>query len=74
MSAAIKLVTARDEVKQDAKQLLTEAIGRDFESVLVIGWKDGKVQFNNSASLDAIKIIGALETAKMNYYSTWNTI
>ncbi len=71
MSAILKLATQRDQVQQDARALLEESIARDFESVLIVGFKDGKVQFNCSASLDAMKIIGALESAKLNYYAKW---
>lgn len=44
----------------DAKELLIEASEKDFESVLIIGLKDGNLQLKNSAHISTVEILGLL--------------
>ena len=48
---------------------LRDAIANDFESVIVFGFKDGKITIQSSDIEDNIRLIGALEAAKQN---VWN--
>lgn len=48
---------------------LRDAIANDFESVIVFGFKDGKIIIKSSDIEDNIRLIGALEVAKQN---VWN--
>ena len=48
---------------------LRNAIANDFESVIVFGFKDGKIIIQSSDIEDNIRIIGALEAAKQNVWS-----
>jgi hypothetical protein len=48
----------------DAADLLESCSKEDFETVLVLGFKDGTIYLRNSAYVNTLEIIGALETAK----------
>jgi len=51
----------------DANELLLEAIESEFESVIVLGYKNGAMHIRKSAAVDFLKLIGALEWAKHRY-------
>ena len=48
----------------DAKKVLTEACDRDFETVIVIGFKDGNVHIKSSGWKSTASLVGAIELAK----------
>lgn len=52
----------------DAKALLEEAAGMEFESVIVFGMRDGQIFVSSSAHRDTLKLIGALEAAKIHLW------
>ncbi len=60
---AIKLVTAQDKLKEEAKVILEDAISQEFETVFVIGLKDEQLYISASAFRSRLEITGALVEA-----------
>lgn len=65
----MEIVSTCEKLKDDARRLLEEAISKDFESVFVIGMKDGRVFISSSEIRNLTLIIGALEEAKYHVLS-----
>ena len=58
--------------KQDAPSATTtlrEAITEGFESVIVFGFKDGRISISASEIEDNLRLIGALEAAKQQVWT-----
>jgi hypothetical protein len=51
----------------DAADLLESCIKEDFDSVIILGVKDGVIHLRNSAYVNTFEIIGALEVAKQAF-------
>ncbi len=68
----IKLVTAQDKLKEEAKAVLKDAINQKFETVFVIGLKDEQLYISASAFRSRLEVTGALVAALMdnNAYDT----
>ncbi len=60
----LKVVPYNKIYKDSAKEVLTEAIDLDFDSVVVIGFRGSEVSTRYSANTSFIKTIGAMEQAK----------
>lgn len=54
--------------RHGVEEMLKRATDSGFESVIVFGFKDGRIHVLNSASIRRLEIIGALEAAKL---MTW---
>lgn len=65
------LKTEKDSVKQEAKELLEDALKKDFETVFIVGVKDGKIDQRYSATLNVLEKIGMLESLKLELWSGW---
>lgn len=49
---------------KDANEVLAEAIEQDFETVVVLGLKNGNVNIRRSAMISRLQLLGAIEEAK----------
>lgn len=61
------------EVRSDhmqVREILNEALAENFETVIVVGLKNGSVQFKRSKVKDTILLLGAIEAAKMQLWET----
>lgn len=58
-------VIKNESFQKDACALLEEAIELKFETVVVLGYKDGNVSIKASKWEDTVRLIGALEYAKV---------
>lgn len=63
MTTDLKLVSKKD-YHQDAKELLIDAIDMNFETVIILGFKDGTISVKSSKWEKTIALVGALEYAK----------
>jgi hypothetical protein len=63
------IATAKSE-HMLVKEILDEAIDHSFESVIVIGFKEGTVRFMRSKVADTVQLLGAIEAAKMQLWET----
>lgn len=52
----------------DVRGVLEDALAKEFNSVIVFGFKDSTVSVMKSGIIDKIKVIGALEVAKQNLW------
>lgn len=62
MTAKLELINGH--YTRDASEVLTEAIDADFETVVVLGFKEGAVHIKRSAMLSRTALLGAIEEAK----------
>ncbi|MBP9803301.1 MAG: hypothetical protein KBE22_00150 [Candidatus Accumulibacter sp.] len=53
-----------DRYRQDAIDVLEDAKGRGFESVIILGLMDGEIHTRSSETVSTLQIVGALEMAK----------
>ncbi len=60
----LKVVPYNKIYKDSAKEVLTEAIDLDFDSVVVIGFRGDEVSTRYSAHTSFVKVVGAIEQAK----------
>lgn len=63
----VHAITSR--IENDAREVLEEAKGKDFETVIVIGFKAGNVYWQKSTHADTVTVIGALEMAKQMLFA-----
>lgn len=57
----------RDELqerRQRVQETLQEALAARYETVVIMGQKDGQITVNSSATVSRLETIGALEIAK----------
>jgi hypothetical protein len=57
-----------DKYKTDADEVLQEAIGKGFRTVIVIGINGEGTQVRSSAFASRLEILGALEAAKQHVW------
>ena len=62
MPAKLELINGR--YTRDAAGLLTDAVLLDYETVVIIGLKDGAAHIHCSDNLSRLKLLGAIEQAK----------
>jgi hypothetical protein len=65
------LHSPKEEMIKDAKGILNEAIEEGFETVLVVGIKDGQVYFRCSGCLNTHEKLGLIESAKFDWMNSW---
>lgn len=63
-------MTTKMELVLSAEEVLLDAVKRDYESVIVFGFKDGNIFTRGSAREDVLRVIGALEIAKRELWET----
>lgn len=49
---------------RDANEVLAEAIDANFETVVILGLKDGAIHIKRSAMISRAALLGAIEEAK----------
>ena len=54
--------------KQDAKEVLEDMLKSDFETVIVFGFKNGKIFTRHSAAINTLEVIGALTVAREYFW------
>lgn len=54
--------------KQDAREVLEECIKAEYETVIVFGFKDGLIHSRHSATVDTLRLIGALTVARDEFW------
>ena len=59
-----KLSLVTDLIHRDAKEVLEDAIKEDFETIIIFGFRDGKVFTRKSRSKNALELLGALRAAE----------
>ena len=64
MSTKPELSLIKSDYKEDSKAVLESAIEQDFDSVIVLGYKNGTVACQYSKIESITRVIGALEYAK----------
>lgn len=66
----VKLIPpfSKEDVIRDARRVLQEMYTEGFESVIVFGFKDGKIRTRTSKSVSVLTIVGALDVAKKEYW------
>ena len=60
-----------NEFKRHSSEVLDSAISEDFDSVVVVGYKDGSVHISSSNMEDIVKVVGAIEVAKAEVINSW---
>ena len=61
-----------DEMVEEVKEILTDAVDQKFVSVVVIGENgDGKIRIQASRNKDVVAKLGALEVAKHEMLENW---
>lgn len=65
----MNVIEFNKEEQGRVKGTLEKALAENFESVILIGIKDGNYRVMGSGSNDRLKVIGFLEAAKME---TWD--
>jgi hypothetical protein len=72
MSKDIKPV--REVLSEDVVNLLEEQKEAGYDTVIVIGFKNGEIHTRGSACSDIVSLIGALDLAKLDlWFSTANS-
>ncbi len=54
----------KTEAATSAIETLRDALAKQFESVIVLGFKEGKIYTTSSGNDCRLKMVGALESAK----------
>ena len=67
----VVLTTDRDELRKCANEVLDEGKAFGFESVCVVGVKEGTVYFHKSRNVDTVKLLGMIEVAKQEIWDKW---
>jgi hypothetical protein len=65
----MNVIEFNKEEQSRVKSTLEKAINEEFESVILIGIKDGHYRVMGSGNKDRLKMIGFLEAAKMETWS-----
>ena len=65
------LPTDREALKKDARGVLEEGIEKEFDSVCVVGLKNGTVYFHKSRNVDTVRLLGMIEIAKQEIWDNW---
>lgn len=53
---------------QSAQETLQEALAAGYETVVIMGQKDGQITVDSSATASRLETIGALEIAKLRLW------
>jgi hypothetical protein len=57
-----------DQYKQDAQDVLEAAKKEGFETVVILGLRDGEIHITSSGLVSRLQILGACEAAKMHVW------
>lgn len=69
MGAELKLFTSDlDSARANAREVLADALTMDFESVVVVGIRNGQAITCKSKSIDTLQLLGALDLAKHSIF------
>lgn len=63
-----QLRTLTAQMREDAQDVLRLAEQEGFESLILFGFKDGKIYIKSSKSKSTLEILGALEAAKVQIW------
>lgn len=66
-----ELKSIHNEFISDSHRLLSEAIDMEFESVVIIGFKNNQVKINFSTTKNHVQVLGAIEAAKYELLEGW---
>lgn len=66
----VKLIPRPDKNMLDSKDLLENALKEDFDTVLLLGRKDGLMYIRYTGSLDTIAVLGMLESIKLKFWES----
>ncbi len=66
MTNKLRVVTVNDEYLESSNRMIEEFKQEQFESVILIGFKDGQVKISSSKIKNTYELIGALEQAKVD--------
>lgn len=58
----IKAIPATSD--NDTIKVLRDSLAQEFDSVIVLGFKEGEIYIRSSGAEDQLRLIGALEMAK----------
>ena len=64
----LRLVAKAVGWEEEAREVLAEAASEEFESVIVMGFKQGQLFIRSSSCKATLELIGALEAAKMQLW------
>ena len=67
MSNLKVLVTDKEQQKLDTKEVLQNALNSDFETVLLLGVKNGHMTMEFNCVPDVAKILGYIEVIKDDF-------
>lgn len=71
MERKLQIVPRDQEMRLSAKKTLRSAYKRNFDEVIVVGFKAGEVSFNNSQNRSVVETIGLLELIKLDAFKRW---
>ena len=57
-----------DHLRSEARTILEEAMQKGFTTVIVHGFKDGKIYTTASSSHNCLEIVGALHAAEAEFW------
>lgn len=66
MTNKLRVVSVGDEYLESSNRMIEEFKQEQFESVILIGFKDGQVKISSSKIKNTYELIGALEQAKVD--------
>jgi len=64
MSNIPELKLIKSDYKEDATELLQSAQEQNFDSVVIVGYKNGNIYIQHSKLESAVRVLGAIELAK----------
>ncbi len=67
MSVVKVLNTNKQRQMSEANGLLNDALRENYENVLILGEKDGRMYLNDSYTVDVAKTLGHIELIKSKY-------
>lgn len=62
------LPTKKAAIEQEVFEILGEAVGHNFDKVVVMGMKDGRIHTTHTSCVSRLELIGALEAAKIQIW------
>lgn len=62
MASNLKVINGRS--KKEADEFLTEAAGRGYEEVFIVGFRDGNIETGYTEHVSRSRLLGALEELK----------
>ena len=69
MGEPVQLRLEVTRLKQEAKEVLEEAIEQNFDSVILFGYKDGNIHIKHSSNHSTLEQLGALSAAQIHLWT-----